>query len=148
MKKLEENYKEFKERITKETNDLPLYWAFGKEQTDELMKKLNIKNDEELKEKCFTILGAIALLKNKELIINTFKRHNKELEEALKDKEFLTSAFRYEMSNHEYYITYDKSETLTVLGISYDDFMNNEIMQEAWKIAQDDYFKKMEEMGW
>ena len=76
------------------------------------------------------------------------KTIQEELENALKDKEFLISAFRYEMSNHEYYVTYDKTETLAKLGISYDEFMSNVIMKEAWKIAQDDYFKKMEEMGW
>ncbi len=144
-----EKYKELKERHEKETNSLPLHFAFGKEQLEKKAKELNFNSVEELEDNIFSIgFGGFALLKDKKLIINTFKRHNKELENALKDKEFLISAFRYEMSNHEYYVTYDKTETLAKLGISYDEFMSNVIMKEAWKIAQDDYFKKMEEMGW
>lgn len=141
-------YQEFKEKVQKETNNLPIYWAFGKEQTDKLMEKLNIKNDEEQKEKCFGIFGGLAFKKDKEMILNTFKRHNEELKENLKDDEFLKSAFRYEMSNHEYIITYDITDTLNALNITLDEYHNSERMKKLFKEAKEDYIKSMEEMGW
>lgn len=145
MKKL---YQEFKERIQKETNKLPIYWVFGKEQIDKLTKKLNLKNDGELKEKCFGIFGGLALKKDKEMILNTLKKHNEELKENLKNDDFLKSAFRYEMSNHEYIITYDIEDTLQALNITLEEYQKNERMQQLFKEAEEDYLKDMEAMGW
>lgn len=141
-------YLELKEKHQEETEKLPIYWAFGKKQYEELKSKLGLKSDDEVKEKCFGIFGGLAFKKDKDNIINTLKRHNEELKESLKDDDFLQSAIEYELSNHEYVITYDKEETLNALGITYDDFIKDDRLQRVFKIASDNYLESMKKMGW
>ena len=43
-----EKYEQMKARHQKEVDDLPMYFAFGQNQFDELMKKLGFENEEEL----------------------------------------------------------------------------------------------------
>ena len=145
---MKNNYKNFKEKQQKEINSLPIYWAFGKEQTDELMERLNIKSDEELKEKCFSIFGGIALKEDKNRILNTFERQNQELKDALKDDDFLQDALEYELGNHEYIVTYDISEALNTLGITYKEYKENERINSIAKLAIKNYLEDMEQLGW
>ena len=145
---MKNNYKNFKERQQKEINSLPIYWAFGKKQTKELMEKLNIKDNNELKEKCFGILGGIALKEDKKNIIDTFKRHNEELQEVLKDDDFLQDALEYELGNHEYIVTYDISEALNTLGITYKEYKENKRINKVAKMAVKNYLKDMKKLGW
>ena len=146
MKKL--TYKELRERHQEETNKLPIYWAFGSEQYEELKKKLNIKNDDELKEKCFGIFGGIALKTDKEKILETLKRHNEEEKKLFEDDDFLQSAFEYELGNHEYIITYDLSDTLRALGISYKEYQESERYQNIMEVAISNYREEMKKFGW
>lgn len=142
-------YKDLKDRQQKESNALPLYFAFGKNQMDELIKKLGFESEEELLKNVFTIgAGSIILKKDRDLVINTFKRHDEELKEAFRNDDFLQSAFEYELSNHEYIMTYDKSETLHALGISQAEYNKNERYQKLMTLAIENYKKDMEALGW
>lgn len=137
-----------KARHQNAVNSLPLHFAFGNEQLDNLIKELGFENLEELKANTFTIgLGSIVLNKDKELIQNTFKRNNEEMKEALKNDEFLQSAFEYELANHEYIITYDITDALCALGIKLKEYQESERMQKIMSSAIDNYKKDMERFG-
>lgn len=140
-------YKELKDRQQQEVNNLPIYWAFGDRQYQELLIKLN-KTDEEIKQECFGIFGGLAFIKDKELIYSTFKKHREELKEKLNnDNDFLKEALIYELGNHEYIITYDLGDTLEVLGLSRE-FFENEEKQNILNEAIAEYKKEMEQIWW
>lgn len=140
-------YKNFKEKQQQKINNLPIYWAFGEKQYKELLEKLNLK-DEEIKEKCFSIFGGLALKTDKDYILNTFKQNNEELKEQLKKDDFLLDAIEYELSNHEYIVTYDVMDALDVLGITYEEYQTNERINAITKQAIKNYMKDMEELGY
>lgn len=148
MKKLE-NYKELKKRHEKETNSLPIYFAYGQQQINELIKKLGFESEEELIKNVFTIGGGSIVLKSdKEKVLNTFKRHNKELKENLQDNDFMQNAFEYRLANHEYIITYELEPTLYALRITLEEYYNDSRMQNCMKLAIANYKKDMEKLGW
>ena len=142
-------YMEFKEKKQKEVNELPMYFAFSDKQFNELMVKLGYDDENVFLKDIMTIGGgSIILKKDKELIMNTFDRIYKELTENFINDEFLESAFEYELGNHEYCITYDISETLDTLDISYDEYKMSERIQRISKKAIKKYMNKMRKMGW
>ena len=143
------NYVEFKEKRQKEVNELPMYFAFSDKQFNDLMVKLGYDDENVFLNDIMSIGGgSIILKKDKELFMNTFDRIDKELTENLKNDEFIESAFEYELGNHEYCITYDISETLDALDISYDEYQNNERIQKIAKKAIKKYMDKMKKIGW
>lgn len=142
-------YKEFKEIQQKETNNLPIYFAFGNEQLQERTNELGFESiDDMIKNVVGIGAGGFCKKKDYQNIINTFKKHNEELKENLKNDEFLQSAFEYELANHEYIITYDISDTLRSLGITLEEYQKSERMQKLFEEAKKDYLKAMNELGW
>lgn len=142
-------YKEFKERQQKETNNLSIYFAFGNEQLQERANELGFESIDDMINNVVGIgAGGFCKKEDYQNIINTFKKHNEELKENLKNDEFLKSAFRYEMSNHEYIVTYDITDTLRALGISIEEYQKSERMQKLFKEAKEEYLKAMNELGW
>ena len=126
-----------------------MYFAFSDKQFNELMIKLGYDDENVFLKDIMSVGGgSIILKKDKELIMNTFDRIDKELTENFKNDEFLESAFEYELGNHEYCITYDISETLDALDISYDEYQNNERIQKIAKKAIKKYMDKMKKIGW
>ena len=141
-------YEEFKERQQKETNDLPIYFAFGNAQLQERANELGFESIDDMTNNVVGIgAGGFCKKEDYQNIINTFKKHDEELKENLKNDEFLKSAFEYEMSNHEYIITYDISDTLRSLGITLEEYRESERMQKLFKEAKEDYIKAMNELG-
>ena len=142
-------YEKFKERQQKETNNLPIYFAFGNEQLQERANELGFKSIDDMVNNVVGIgAGGFCKKEDYQNIINTFKKHDEELKENLKNDEFLKSAFRYEMSNHEYIVTYDISDTLRALGITPEEYQESERMRKLFKEAKEDYLKAMNELGW
>lgn len=142
-------YKEFKERQQKEKNNLPIYFAFGNEQLQERANELGFESINDMINNVVGIgAGGFCKKEDYQNIINTFKKHNEELKENLKNDEFLKSAFRYEMSNHEYIVTYDIYDTLRVLEITLEEYQKSERMQKLFEEAKKDYLKAMNELGW
>lgn len=142
-------YEEFKERQQKETNSLPIYFAFGNAQLQERADELGFESIDDMINNVVGIgAGGFCKKEDYQNIVNTFKKHNEELKENLKNDEFLKSAFRYEMSNHEYIITYDIYDTLRALGITLEEYQKSERMQKLFKEAKENYLKAMNELGW
>lgn len=143
------NYVEFKEKRQKEIDKLPMYFAFSDKQFKELMAKLGYDSEDKFLKDITSIGGgSIIFKKDIELIMNTFKRIDKELSEKLKNDEFLESAFIYELGNHEYCITCDISDTLDALDISYDEYKTHDRIQRIAKKAIKNYMNEMRKIGW
>ena len=136
-----ETYQQLKERQQKEFNNLPIKFAFGNEQFKKAMSEIGLKVTDT--DKIYGLGGTGGFYKrtDSQKIKEYFTRSRKELKEAMKDKEFSYQAFSYELANHEYVITQDIEETLTALGLEFEDIKNNEELKKSLDKALKKYNK-------
>ena len=138
------NYKKWKENKQKDFDKLPIYWAFGEKQFKELLQKLNLQDTPEDLKKLVSV-GCGGIMRKCDLYL--LKAHNNTFStEILKrwltsNLKFAYSAFKYEMTNHEYYYTYEIDDTLEALGINFEDIQNNALLRLAFLRAKKDYWK-------
>ena len=131
-----------KEKHQKEVNDFPFGFAFSNEQFKDMMIKFGLKEKDT--DKIYSI-GAGGYIKktDSEAMHNMFKRHREEMENEIQnDKDgtgFIYEMFRYELSNHEYCVTYDIEPTLDALGLTLDKINENQNLVKGLKKALDDY---------
>jgi len=122
------NYVELKEKHAKEFGELPIFFAFNSKQFQEGLNKLGA-----LKEDGIQHIGGGGFMNKKDipLLSELLARHEEESTAAMKDDTFMLNAIEYELGNHEYIITYDDEETLSVLGLSLADPRVNRLFIEA-----------------
>ena len=95
-------YQEWKTARQNEFNNLPIFFAFGKQQFKEQMEKRGLTENDT--DKVYTIgFGGYYLIEDAP-IIRAFMNKPDDLAERMKDYDFAVSAFVYEMGNHEYHI--------------------------------------------
>lgn len=121
-------YLELKKQQEKEINKFPIIFAFSKKQLIEGKEKLGLKETD--KNKLLSIGGGGFIRKSDEKALDEMlNRHNKELkktiDEDLTGDGFIYDMFNYELSNHEYCITYDIEDTLDSLGFTVEEIKNN-----------------------
>ena len=110
------NYLELKEKQSHELNNFPMMWAFNEKQFNEGLERLRAT-----KENLCRIPGGGFIKKtDAKAFEDMFIRHRQEMDAAISDDEFLTEALTYELSNHEYCITWDATDALNTLGIDRD----------------------------
>ena len=122
-------YYTLKERQQEEVNNFPMMFAFSKKQLEQGCEKLGVKDAES---ELYSI-GAGGFIrrddsKEFDALVN---RLSDEMEEALKDYDFLKDALRYELDNHEYCITMDPERALNALGFTLEDVKNNDQLRQA-----------------
>lgn len=130
-------YLELKQRQRDEFNSFPMAFAFSDKQLAEGLAKLGVTIDE-----VFSIGGGGMIRKTDSPAFNDmFSRLDAELEEALKDDEFMIDAILYELGNHEYCITRDPSDTMDMLGLDLADERTHRCFVQArnqyWQNHQD-----------
>lgn len=139
-------YEELSERQRKEFNDLPIAYAFSDEQLKDALDRLGATDISE----CRTIFGHGDIVKkeNARKVVETMKRHNKELREAMKDPEFAYDAFLYEMCNHEYAINWSADEDVLNCFNMTDDDLEKLGLQCVYLTARRKYFELADKNGW
>ena len=112
-------YEELRCKQRREVESLPLAFAFGQKQFQDMLRNWNLTEDD-----CDQVLslGAGAYIQRKdEEKLRVFDRHQSELREAIaaeNGSEFACDMFQYELQNHEYGYTGDISDTLDALGFT------------------------------
>lgn len=135
-------YKELKERFQKEFNKFPIFFAFDEGQFKEGMKKLGLKEDEI--DKVLSI-GAGGYIRKTDIkkFNQMFEKRAQELKDAIKNdltgEGFIKQMFRYELANHEYYITCDLSDTLEAVGLTMEEINSNEALKNGLEMAKTEY---------
>jgi len=128
-------YVKFRDQLSKKFEDFSkenIFFAFSNEQFEEWLKKINATKEDTL----VTTGGGWYLKKEKaDEYLAILKNEDKEYKEFFKNDENLFDAFKYELANHEYIITYNYSDTLFSLGFKYEDLTERElkILKEASK---------------
>ena len=131
-------YVQLKERQQKEFNEFPIAYAFSEQQLEEALQKLQAT-----KEEVVTVFnhGDIVKKENAPKLLEMMRRHDKEVEEAMKDEKFAEGAFLYEMNNHEYCINWSADED--VLGCFMLDFkkLKERGLEDAYRRARNEHMR-------
>lgn len=138
-------YVELMKKHQQELTDFPIAYAFSEEQLKEALVKLGVDNVSE----CVTVFehGDIVKREDAPKLIEMMKRHNRELQEALKDEEFAEAAFLYEMDNHEYAINWSADEdVLNCFNLTFKELKEMNLA-DAYNRARNKHMKHAEEWG-
>lgn len=123
-------YAELRQRQQQETNALPIGFAFGNRQFEEMMRGWGLDPEKDL-DKIYRLgsTGGYYKKTDAQLIRDTLNRHEAELQEAIYgDKTgegFIYEMFLYELDNHEYGYTRDTEDTLDALGYTADEVLGD-----------------------
>ncbi len=113
-------YTQLKERQQEEFNQLPLAFAFGIKQFNEMMEKWGLHPERDIKKICSIGYGGYIQKKDVAKLREVRARHAQELKDAIAadttGEGFIYEMFLAEMQNHEYGYTMDTEDTLAVLG--------------------------------
>jgi len=97
-------YAEYRKSKQTEADNLPIFFAFNKEQFYDACEKRNIKLDGSTK--LVAIGGGGYCTKEDWPIVKEFMEKKDPITELMKDYDFAFDAIYYEMGNHEYHINY------------------------------------------
>lgn len=142
------NYTVMKDAQQKEYNEFckgKVFYAFNEEQFNEGMKSLGLTPDDTDKIYRDTY-GSYILRSQAPARAALVKRLNSERQEHLKDYDFLKSAFRCELANHEYCVTYEYGDALNALGMTYAQVKNDDTLHKALLEAIKEYLKNCEDL--
>ena len=137
-------YLDLQKKHQEELSNFPIAYAFSDQQLEEALVKLGAKS----KDECVTVFGHGDIVKreNAKPFLDMLKRHTKETQEAMKDKEFAEAAFRYEIDNHEYAINWSGDEdVLDCFAMNFDD-LKKLGLEDAYRRARTAHMKYMEEL--
>ena len=124
-------YLTLKEKHQKEVNDFPFFFAFSNEQFEEGIKSFGLQPKETDKIYKFGNTGGFYKREDSNKLNEMFERHEKEVEKARKDYEYLVQMFKYELANHEYNYTRDIVPTIQALGLSVSEVKKNRKLLKA-----------------
>ena len=137
-------YSDYKKQVEKMINNFPIGFAFSQKQFEEAKQKLNVKPGEKLIK-----IGGGGFIKKSDLaaydkmfddIDSMFKRL---IEEDTTGTGFIYDMFSYELSNHEYCITYEIDDTLNALDLTIEEINSNPSLLKGLKKAIKDQEKYM-----
>jgi hypothetical protein len=137
------SYLNLKKKHQDELDEFPMVFAFNEKQFDEAMGKLGLTANDT--DKIYSIGGGGFIRKiDSDKLSEMFERHSKEMEEGMKDPQFVYEAFSYELSNHEFIVTGDSTDALESLGITPEEVGKNQMWLGQLKKAVAEQYKYYE----
>ena len=132
-----ETYLQMKARHQKEVEAFPMAFAFNNEQFKDGMEKLGLDAKDT---KSILSLGGGGFIRrsDSEALTAMFDRINAEKVEARKNDDYLFQMFAYELANHEYNYTWDLTDTLQSLGLTFEEVKANQQLHDALVKAVDE----------
>lgn len=127
-------YTELKAKHQEEINAFPLGAAFSEKQFEEMMANWGLTTDDTDKI-CHIGMGSYVRKCDLAALHEIIDRHQAEHEAAMQDDEYLFSMFNYELANHEYCVTYDVTDALDALGLTFEEVASDPRMASALKKA-------------
>ena len=140
-------YRELTAKHQREVNELPIMYAFSNKQFEDGMRnKLGLEPNETDKIYRLGSTGGFYKKTDAQLLKETFDRHSLELQEAMKNDDFVLEMFEYEMGNHEYQISYDKEDVVNACGLDLDDM--DERLEQLWLKAKKHFLELCLKNNW
>lgn len=142
------SYLVLKKKHQKEFEDFPMEFAFSDKQFEEAMTKLGLTPKDTDKVYKFGDTGGIYRRSDSEALFAMLKRHNEEIEQAIKNDltgdGFVFDMFNYELANHEYTYTWDVTDTLDALGLTIEQVQSDKKLSYALNKACEAQARKEE----
>ena len=127
------NYQQYKKISAERINNVPMFFAFSDKQFAEGMAKVGLAKEDT--KQIFSLGGGGYIKKtDNHLLKKAVEANEVDRKSVIADDKELLAAIVYELSNHEYCITYNPEPTCSALDISLDDERIARIFQEARKI--------------
>lgn len=141
-------YQELRQRQQEEFDALPLGFAFGQNQFNEMMQKWGLDPDKDV-DKIYSIgAGGYVQKKDADLLHQTRDRHDAELAAAIAEDEsgegFIYEMFLYELDNHEFGYTGDTTDALCALGYTAKEVVENPRLKRGIEKAVTEIFGREE----
>lgn len=134
------SYEQLRNRFQRELNDFPMGFAYSQKQFKEMLVKLDCQPGELL-----SLGGGSYLRKSDEAAFDDlWNRQEAEHKAAMQNPEYVYSMFRYELSNHEYGITHDLTDTLAACDVTLDEVHGNPMWLDCLQRARVDYLDGFE----
>jgi len=128
---MKQTYMDIKNASQKELNNFPMFFAFNNKQFYEGIEKLGVKD---YKKELLKIPGGGFIRKvDGGKLAQMFKDQSNRLSKAIKDREFLISALKYEMMNHECFYSYNFEPVINIFNLDLD---NNKLHKECFATAK------------
>lgn len=113
-------YQELCQRQQEEIHAIPLGYAFGQKQFNEMMEGWGLDPKKDVDKICSIGAGAYMRKKDADLLRQTTKRHEAEMAAAIAEDKtgegFIYEMFLRELNNHEFGYTGDMEDALCALG--------------------------------
>ena len=118
-------YEEHNRRRKKIVDNMPLHWAFGRQQFAEEMQKMGLDPDKDRDKVCGGPAGSFMLVSDVERVKRQLAELEVEWKDALASDDtgdgFIYQMFLYELKNHEYGYTGSVGDTLDALGFDWEE---------------------------
>ena len=115
-------WEQLREKQQAEVNAFPIHFAFGIDQINRKIAELHLDPEHYQEQICGIGAGGFVLKQDYPALIEMFKRHKKEREDAIAADPtgdgFIYDMFLTELVNHEYGYTVTYGDTLEALGYS------------------------------
>jgi hypothetical protein len=140
-------YLEIRQENQKRFNEFSknfIYWifAFSSKEFDDQLKEYNLTKDDIIS------IGAGGFIKkeHKDLYLELLKniKRNNAFQQIKHDDIEVKKAFIYELSNHEYCVTYDVNDALEALGITEEEIQKDARLKKLLKEAINEYLESVE----
>ena len=122
-------YAQLRQRQQEEFNALPLGFAFGRKQFDEMMEGWGLDPEKDLGKICSIGAGGYIQKKDVGLFRQANERHSREMAAAIAEDEtgdgFIYEMFLCELDNHEYSYTQDTGDALDALGYTAEEVLGD-----------------------
>ena len=119
------SYTELCQRHQQEVRELPIAFAFDKEQFQKMMERWGLDPEKDL-DKIFRFEGTYRFFRKQDAssVLGTFKRHEEERAAAIAADRtgdgFIYQMFYFELAAHEYGYTGEYDDTLEALGYTWE----------------------------
>ena len=131
-------YTELKKQQQKEFNAFPIKYAFSKEQFNNALSSWGLK-EKDTKKIVSIGCGGFIRESDKKAYVEMIARHKKEHQDAINadttGEGYIYQMFYTEMCNHEYGYTYELDDSLSAVGITYEEVEKNPKLRHGLEMA-------------
>jgi len=147
MHKKSESYQDMKIRHQRETNEFPIYFAFGDEQIKRKFAELGLDLETDMDK--ITVIpgtGGFVLKKDEAARRAMSERHYQEMQDAIfadkKGTGFIYQMFRYELANYEFGYTGEADDALAALGYTEEQIEADPALKTGFEKAKQDIWNQ------
>lgn len=138
---MKNSYLKVKNENQKMFNSFPLFFAFNQKQFKEGTATLKTKCPNDV---LSVGHGCYILKKDEKNFDDLINEMNLKMDDLLSTYQGAYDAFIYELGNHEYCITFDLTDTMDALGLSFKDVKSKDFLLKALEAATRDYLESAE----